>query len=135
MVENETGKRLKCLKSENGGEYCSKNFDRYYSNNGNHREKIVPGTSHENCVSERMKRTIMESARCMRLHAGFPLQFLADAVDTDVYLINIRPSSSLDGGILEEEWANKKVNHSFLKTFGCQAFAHINKEYRKKLEA
>ena len=29
LVENETGKKLKCLISENGGEYCSKEFDRY----------------------------------------------------------------------------------------------------------
>ena len=27
LVENETGKRLKCLRSDNGGEYCSKDFD------------------------------------------------------------------------------------------------------------
>jgi len=44
LVENETGKRLKCLRSDNGGEYCSKEFDRYYSKNGIRKEKIVPGT-------------------------------------------------------------------------------------------
>ena len=27
LAENETGKRLKCLRSDNGGEYCSKEFD------------------------------------------------------------------------------------------------------------
>jgi hypothetical protein len=32
--------------------------------------------------------TIMERARSMRLHAGFPLQFWEDVVDTIVYLIN-----------------------------------------------
>jgi hypothetical protein len=26
LVENETGKRLKCLRSYNGGDYCSKEF-------------------------------------------------------------------------------------------------------------
>ena len=81
-----------------------------------------------------MNKTIMESARCMRLHARFPLQFWADAVDTIVYLINRGPSSSLDGGIPEEAWTGKKVNYSFLKTFGCEAFVHINKENRTKLE-
>ena len=44
LVENETRKRLKCLRSNNGGEYCSKEFDRYYSHNGIRREKTVPGT-------------------------------------------------------------------------------------------
>ena len=82
-----------------------------------------------------MNRTIMECARSMRLHAGLPLQFWADAVDTAVYLINRGPSSALDGGIPEEAWTGKKVNYSFLKTFGCEAFVHIDKENRTKLEA
>jgi len=135
LVENEIGKRLKCLISDNGGEYYIKEFDRYYSENGIHREKTVSGTPQENGVSERMNRTIMERARCMRLHAGLPLQFWADVVDTIVYLINRGSSSSLDGAILDEAWTGKKVNYSFLKTFGCEASVHINKENRTKLEA
>jgi len=63
-----------------------------------------------------------------------PLQFWAYVIDIVVYLINIGPSSSLDGGIPEEAWTGKKVNYSFLKTFGCEAFVHINKENRTKLE-
>jgi hypothetical protein len=43
--------------------------------------------------------TIMERARSMRLHAGFPLPFWVDAIDTVVYLINKGPSIYLDGGI------------------------------------
>ena len=41
------------------------------------------------------------------LHAGFPLQFLPDVVNITVYLINRGPSSTLDGGIPEEEWTGK----------------------------
>jgi len=134
LVEIETGKKLKCLRSDNGGEYCGKEFDRYYSEHGIRREKRVPRTPQENGVSERMNKTIMERARCMRLHAGLPLQFWAYAVDTVVYLINRGPSSFLDGGVLEEVWIGKKVNYSFLKPFGCEAFVHINKENRTKLE-
>ena len=121
LVEIEIGKKLKCLRSNNGGEYCSKEFDRYCSDHGIRREKAFPRTPQENGVSERMNRTIMERARCMRLHVGFPLKFLADAIDTAVYLIDRGPSSSLDGGIPEEAWTGKKVNYSFLKPFGCEA--------------
>jgi transposase InsO family protein len=81
----------------NGGEYCSKEFYDYCSYHGIRREKTVPGTPQENGVSERMNKTIMECARSMRLHAGLPLQFWVDDVDNDDYLINIGPSSSLDG--------------------------------------
>ena len=49
----------------------------------------------------------MENARCMRLHAGLPLQFWVDVVYTIVYLINRGPSSSLDGGVPEEAWTGK----------------------------
>jgi len=70
----------------------------------------------------------------MRLHAGLALQFRAELVDTAIYLINKGPSSSLDGGILEEAWTGKMVNYSFLNTFGCEAFIHINKENRTNLE-
>jgi transposase InsO family protein len=51
LVENETRKRLKCLRSDNVGEYCSKEFDDYCSYLGIHREKTFPGTPQENGVS------------------------------------------------------------------------------------
>ena len=81
-----------------------------------------------------MNMTIMEHARCMRLHAGIPLQFWADVVDTTIYLINRGTLSSFDGGIPKEAWKSKKVNYSFLRTFGCEAFVHIDKENRTMLE-
>ena len=75
MVKNEIGKRLKCIRLDNGSEYYKNKFYNYYLYHGICREKIVLGTPQENGVSERMNRTIMERARSMRLHAGLPLQF------------------------------------------------------------
>jgi hypothetical protein len=134
LVENEIGKRLKCLRSNNGGEYCSKEFDDYFSYHGIRREKTVPGTPQENSLSERINMAIMEHARSMRLHAGLPLQLWEDVVDMFFYLINKGPSISLDGRIPEEECTGKKVNYSFLKSFDCESFVHIDKENRTKLE-
>lgn len=135
MVENEIGKRLKCFISNNGGEYCSKIFEDYCSFNGIQRQKTVPRTPQENGVSKRMNRTIMELARSMRLHAGLPLHFWVDAIHTTIYLINRGPSAPLNGGIPEEAWTGKKVNYSFLNTFCCEAFVHVDKENRTKLDA
>ena len=56
LVETEIRKNLKCLRSDNGGEYCSKDFDRYCSEHGIHREKTVPRTPKEIGVSERMNK-------------------------------------------------------------------------------
>ena len=117
LVENETGKKLKCIRYDNGGEYCSKEFDSNYSYNGIHREKTILGTTQENGVPERMNITIMERARCMRLNVGFSLQFWADVVNTVVYLINRGPSSALDGGIPKEAWKSYQVKYSFMRNF------------------
>ena len=51
LVENETRNKLKCLRSNNGGEYCNKEFDNYYSKHGIHREKTNLGKPQENGVS------------------------------------------------------------------------------------
>ena len=40
----------------------------------------------------------------------------------------------MDGGFPKEAWTGKKVNFSFLRNFGCEAFVYIDKENKKKLE-
>ena len=90
LVENETDKKLKCLRSDNGGEYCSHAFEDYCSTNGIRRQKTVPRTPQENGVVERMNKTIMEHARSMRLHARLPLHMWQEAINTIVYLIKKR---------------------------------------------
>lgn len=102
LVENDSGKKLKCLKSDNGGEYCSNDFDNYCARNGIRRIKVTPRTQQENGVSERMNKMIMEWARCMRLHASLPLFCWDNVVDIAIYLINRGPSSTLDSGIPKE---------------------------------
>ncbi|KAG9444911.1 hypothetical protein H6P81_016251 [Aristolochia fimbriata] len=133
-VENETGLRLKCLLSDNGGEFCNKEFDSYCAKRGIRRIKTVPRTPQQNGVAERMNRTILERARSMRIHAGLPLHLWGATVDTTVYLINRSPSSALDGRIPEEVWAGKNVDYSLLKIFDCIAYAHFDREVRKKLD-
>ena len=67
MVEIETSLKVKCLKSDNGGEYIGGQRIRM--------EKTIPGTPQQNGVAERMNRTLNERARSMRLHAGLPKTF------------------------------------------------------------
>jgi hypothetical protein len=133
LVENEIGKRLKCLKSYNGGKYFNKEFYDYCSYHGIRREKTVVGTPQENVVSERMNKTTMELARSMGFHVGFPLQFWENVVDTIVYLINRGPSSSLDGVIPEEAWTGKKVNYSFFKTSVVKHLSILIKKIEQSL--
>ena len=88
MVETKTGLTVKCLRSDNGGEYIDGRFSEYCAAQGIRIEKTIPGTSQQNGVTERMNRTLNERARTMRLHAGLSKTFWADAVSTTTYLLN-----------------------------------------------
>ena len=44
MAEREKGKPLKCLRTNNGGEYTSNEFKSYCSEKAIRHEKTVPGT-------------------------------------------------------------------------------------------
>ena len=48
MVERETGKKLKCLRTDNGGEYTSNAFEAYCASRGIQHETTVPGTPQQN---------------------------------------------------------------------------------------
>ena len=61
MVEREKGKSLKCLRTDNRGEYTSNEFENYCSEYGIRHEKTVLGTPQQNGVVERMSCTIVEN--------------------------------------------------------------------------
>ena len=42
LVENQTGKKIRVLRSDNGGEYTSKEFMDFYAGEGIRRELTVP---------------------------------------------------------------------------------------------
>ena len=44
MVETETGLKVKCLRSDNGGEYIDGGFSEYCAAQGIRMEKTIPGT-------------------------------------------------------------------------------------------
>ena len=133
-VERETGRKLKCLRTDNGGEYRGP-FEDYCKTHGIRHEKVPPKTPQMNGLAERMNRTIAEKVRSMLSHAKLPKAFWAEAVKTAVDLINLSPSRPLNGEIPEEVWSGKKASYGLLRVFGCRAFVHIPKDERGKLDA
>ena len=75
MVERETGNPLKRLRTDNGGEYISREFKEYCSKHRIRHEKTVPGTPQHNSVVKRMNQTIVEKVRRMLKLAKLPKSF------------------------------------------------------------
>ena len=59
-VEKETGKKLKCLRSDRGGEFISNEFNEFYNEGGIKRHVFAPGTLQQHGISERRNRPIID---------------------------------------------------------------------------
>ena len=68
QVENQTGRKIKYLRTDNGLEYRDKEFIRFCKLESITHHFIVKGTPQHNGVAERMNRTLAKRARCMRLN-------------------------------------------------------------------
>jgi transposase InsO family protein len=65
MVENEMDSRIKCLRSNNGGEFTSKEFMDYCSSDGIKRKFFIARTPQQNGIVERKNMIVQEMARTM----------------------------------------------------------------------
>lgn len=130
LVENQTGKTIKCLRSDNGGEYCNIKFDKFLSDEGLVHQTSIPFSPQQNGVSERLNRTLVEKARCMLSDARLDRRYWGEAVTTAIYLKNRSPTAALSGGIPEQLWTGSKVDLSHLRVFGSRAYSLIPEHRR-----
>lgn len=131
LVENQTGKSIKALRSDNGGEFCSNQLENFLASNGIIHQKTNPYTPEQNGMSERMNRTVVEKAKCMLFDANLDKKFWAEAVNTAVYLRNRSLVSGLEKTPFEM-WTGSKPDVSHLRIFGSTVMVHVPKEKRLK---
>ena len=72
MVEKSSGMKVKVLRTDNGGEYTSKEFKQYLKKQGTQHELTAPKTPQQNGVAERMNRTLGETIRSMLADSELP---------------------------------------------------------------
>ena len=65
LTENQSGKRIKVLRSDRDKEYTSREFERFCEDEGIERQLTVAYSSQQNGVFERKNRTVTEMARLM----------------------------------------------------------------------
>jgi transposase InsO family protein len=75
LVENQTEKKIKVLRTDNGGEFCGNEFKELCKKCGIEREKTTPYTPQQNKVAERMNRMLMEKERSMLSGARIGQEF------------------------------------------------------------
>ena len=120
LVERSSGRHIKALRPDNGGEYTSSEFTLYMTKEGIKHELTTPHTPEQNGVAERLNRTLIEGVRTMLADSKLPHRFWAEALLTIVYLCNRSPTKALEG---------------ITERYQASAYAHVPKAERRKLDS
>jgi transposase InsO family protein len=95
LIENLSERKIKILRSDNGGEYTSKEFVNFCKDVGIKRELTTPYNPQQNSVAERKNRTIMEAVKTMIHDQDLPMCLWAEATMTAIYVQNRLSHSAL----------------------------------------
>nr|GEY27635.1 zinc finger, CCHC-type [Tanacetum cinerariifolium] len=124
LVENQTERTVKKLRTYNGLEFCNWEFEQLCIESGIARHLIVVGTPQQNRLAERMNKTLMDKVRCLLIQSGLPKTFLAKATCTAAYLINRSPSIAIEKKTHIEMWSGHPSDYGMLRIFGYVAYPH-----------
>jgi transposase InsO family protein len=83
-AERKSGKKVKALRTDRGGEFAAADFIEYCAELGVHRQLTAPYSPQQNGVVERRNQTVVGTARSMMKAKELPGEFWGEAVTTAV---------------------------------------------------
>nr|ABA94371.1 retrotransposon protein, putative, Ty1-copia subclass [Oryza sativa Japonica Group] len=131
-VENQLERKIKRLTSDRGGEYFSNEFASFCEEFGIIHERTPPYSPQSNGVAERKNRTLTEMVNAMLDTAGLSKEWWSDAVLITCHVLNKIPMKHKEVTPFEE-WERKKLNLSYLRTWGCLAKVNVPIAKKQKL--
>ena len=127
-VEKEIGRSLKCLRSDRGGEFTSRDFKVFYNDRGIKRKTSTPRTPPQNGIARRRNRSVIDYARTLMMEKNVALKYWREAVSTTIYTLNRVQIKKGTNATPFELWYGHSPNVKHFKVFGCKCY--ILKESR-----
>jgi transposase InsO family protein len=122
MVENEMDSKIKCLRSDNGGKFTSKEFMDYCSSHGIKRKFSVARTPQQNGVVERKNMTIQEMDRTMLMDSKLTDIFWTQELHTTVHIQNRVILRNNTDKTPYELWKGRPTNVKHFRVFGSKCY-------------
>ncbi|KAF8785815.1 Retrovirus-related Pol polyprotein like [Argiope bruennichi] len=133
-VERELGLKLKSVRTDNGMEFCHKEFEKFLRELGIKSERTTIFTPELNGVSERFNRSSMDAVRTLLQDSGLQPRFWAEALQNYVYTKNRCIHKLTEGKTPIEIWSGRKPSIKHCRIFGSLAYVYVPKAYRNKLQ-
>ena len=123
--------KIKCVRSDQGGEFLSAEFESILTENKIKHEKTAPYSPHQNGKAERGWRTLFSMARCLLIDANLPKNMWSYALKTAAYIRNRCLNKNI-GKTPFEAVTKKRPNIKNMHIFGQTCYAFVNNP--KKLD-
>jgi len=128
LAENESDHKIKCLRSNRGGEFTSNEFFYFCEEHGIRREYSIARTPQQNGVVERMNRTVQQMARAILDESRTPATFLGEAAFAAVVILN-KTNVRVDNTQTPHEiWYGETPSIKHFKIFGSKCYIKNNDE-------
>jgi transposase InsO family protein len=132
-LELQTGKKVKAIQTDRGGEYVNKDMTAFLGKRGTVHRTTAGNAPEQNGAAERLNRDLEEKGRALLSDSGLGADLWAEALVTANYTRNRLPFS-VHGRTPWEMFHGEKPSISHMRVFGAPAFMHIPKNRRQKLE-
>jgi hypothetical protein len=133
-LELQTGKKVKVMQTDRGGEYVNEEMTTLLSKRSITHRKITRYSPEQNGSAERLNKDLQEKGRAMLEDLGPAEELWAEAMVTANYTRNQLPSR-VHGKTPWEKFFGEKPDVSHMRVFGACAYMHIPKENRKKMQS
>jgi transposase InsO family protein len=119
MIHTHFDTSIRVFPVDSAGEYLSDAIRQVFAEQGILAQFSCPGAHAQNGIAERKYRHLLKTDCALMIALFVPPHFWPEVVSTATYLINIQPSSALQGGIPFERFCGKTPDYSRLHLFCC----------------
>nr|KAJ0188935.1 hypothetical protein LSAT_V11C900504880 [Lactuca sativa] len=130
--ETLTGLKVKQLRSDHGTEFRNSTLEEFCDHKGIGQNFSAPRTPQQNGVAERRNRTLIEAGRTLMIHAGLPMSFWVEAVNTSCFTQNRSLIHMIHKKTPYEMLKDRKPDVSFFHVFGCICYILNQRDPRSK---
>jgi transposase InsO family protein len=132
--ENQTGKNLKVLRSDNRGKFESKALADWVVKKGIVAERSLPYHHFQNSAAERYNRTLADMGRSLLYNSSLGREFWGYAFMCSAWTLNQIPNKNTRDITPYKCFYGEKPQLDHTRVFGSTAFVLVAPEKRKKLD-
>jgi FtsZ-interacting cell division protein YlmF len=134
LAENQTGRKLKSICSNRGGEFLSRDFKEFRDRHGIKREYTIPGTPQQNGVVEHQNGLVQQMERAIISEREISQTFWVEVVHTAINILkkaHLRPNNDKTP---YELWFGRSASIKKFKVFVSKCYIKNNDDHLGKFD-